>query len=173
MDNHNNSNNNQYNNNKNGKFFVWNCRGIRNKKSFLENLMWVHQPLLVAAQEIKLKTDTNFNPYISNYSYIDQRLETEGNAAGGVCFYIHNDVVYHRIKLKTQFQAIAIHAYLHKRITICNIYINPQQTFTQRDLEQLVEQLPKPYILTGDFNSHNTIIVRPPPLIKGSFLKMA
>ena len=119
--------------------------------------MWVHQPLLVAAQEIKLKTDTNFNPHISNYSYIDQRLETDGNAAGGVGFYIHSDVVYHRIKLNTQFQAIAIHAYLHKRITICNIYINPQQTFTQRDLEQLVEQLPKPYILTGDFNSHNTL----------------
>ena len=119
--------------------------------------MWVHQPLVVAVQEIKLKIDTNFNTHISNYSYIDQRLETDGNAAGGVGLYIHKDVVYHRIKLNTQFQAIAIHAFLHKRITICNIYINPQQNFTKGDLEQLVAQLPKPYILTGDFNSHNTV----------------
>ena len=109
MDRNINNNSNNINNNKNNSvMFSWNFRGIRNKKSFLENPMWEYQPLLVAAQEIKLKTDTNFNPHISNYSYIDQRLETEGNAAGGVGFYIHKDVVHHRIKLKTKFQSVRV-----------------------------------------------------------------
>ena len=152
-------NDSNYNNNisRSSSIFSWNCRGVRNKKSFLEKIIWEHKPLIIALQEIKLKNDTKFNTHISNYSYIDKRLETDGNASGGVGFYIHEDIVYHRIKLNTNFQAIAIHAYLHKRITLCNIYINPQQNFTQTDLEHLTKQLPKPFILTGDFNSHHTV----------------
>ena len=152
MDNSNNNINN------NSCIFSWNCRGIKNKKPFLEKLTWDHKPLVIALQEIKLKKDQNFNTHISDYSYIDERLETNGNAHGGVGFYIHKDITHHKITLQnTKFQAIAIHAYLHKRVTICNIYINPQQNFTQADLEQLTNQLQKPYILTGDFNSHHTL----------------
>ena len=143
--------------NNNSCIFSWNCRGLKNKKPFLEQLFWKNKPLVAAVQELKMKKDNNFNTNISDYTYIDERLETEGNAAGGVGFYINKDVVFHRIKLETSFQAIAIHAYLHKRVTICNIYINPQQNFTQADLEHLIAQLPKPFILTGDFNSHHTL----------------
>ena len=117
--------------------------------------MWEQRPLCIAVQETKLKKHSNFN--ITNYTYIDEPLATDGIAQGGVGFFIHNDVVHHRINLNTKFQAIAIHAYLHKRITICNIYINPQQNFSQADLEHLSQQLPRPYILTGDFNSHHTL----------------
>ena len=156
MDNSN-ANNNIEPNQNNSNIFSWNCRGLRNKKYFLEKLIWENTPLVIALQELKLKKDTKFNTNLSNYSYIDELLETDGNAQGGVGFYIHKDVTHHRIKLNTKFQAIAIHAFLHKRITICNIYINPQQNFTQADLEHLTKQLPKPYILTGDFNSHNTL----------------
>ena len=146
------------NNNNNSTLFSWNCRGLKNKKSFLETLIWKHKPLTIAVQELKLKKGQKFNTHITDYTYVDERLETEGTAHGGVGFYVHKDVTHHRIKLKnTKFQAIAILAYLHKRVTICNIYIHPQQNFTQADLKQLTDQLPKPYILTGDFNSHNTL----------------
>ena len=156
--NNNNNNNNKYSDNSSfSSLFSWNCRGLKNKKSFLEKLTWEHRPLAIALQELKLKKDSKFNPHISNYSYIDERVENDGNAQGGVGFYIHNDVVHHRIKLNTKFQAIAIHAFLHKRITICNIYINPQQGYSKTDLEHLIKQLPKPFILTGDFNSHHTL----------------
>ena len=139
----------------NSKLVSWNCRGLRQRKSFLEKYTWDHRPLCIAIQETKLKKDSNFK--IANYAYIDEPLDTEGIAKGGVGFLIHEDIVYHRIKLNTKFQAIAIHAYLHKRVTICNIYINPQQNFSQADLENLTQQLPRPYILTGDFNSHHTL----------------
>ena len=83
--------------------------------------------MCIAVQETKRKKDSNFN--ITNYTHIDEPLETDGIAHGGVGFFIHNDVMHHRINLNTKFQAIAIHAYLHKRITIYNIYINPQPKF--------------------------------------------
>ena len=145
-------------NNNNSTIISWNCRGIKNKKGFLERLTWNHKLLVIALQELKLKPHQTFNTNLSNYSYIDERLETQGIAHGGVGFYIHKDVTHTRIPIKnTPFQAIAILAYLHKRVTICNIYIHPQQNFTQADLKKLTDQLPKPFILTGDFNSHNSL----------------
>ena len=153
--NNNNYNNNNNNNNNNSNILSWNCCGLRQKKSFIEKYIWENRPLCIGFQETKLKTESNFK--VTNYSYIDQPLEVEGIAQGGVGFLIHNDVVYHRIKLQTNFQAIAIHAFLHKRITICNIYINPLDVFTQTDLENLINQLPKPFILMGDFDSHHTL----------------
>ena len=153
-----NSNNNNNNNNNNSSIFSWNCRGLKNKKSFLEKLTWEHRPLVIAMQELKLKKGQQFNTHISNYTYIDERLEINGTAQGGVGFYIHKDITYHKIPIKnTKFQAIAIHAYLHKRVTICNIYIHKNVNFTQADLEQLTKQLPKPFILTGDFNCHHAL----------------
>ena len=153
-----NSDNNNNDNNR-GVLFSWNSRGLKNKKAFLETLIWKYLPLVIALQELKLKKGQKFNTHISNYSYIDERLDIEGTAHGGVGFYIHKDVTYHRIPLNNnaKFQAIAVHAFLHKRVTICNIYINPQQNFTQADLKQLTDQLQRPFILTGDFNSHNTL----------------
>ena len=151
-------NNTNHSSNNNNTSFSWNCRGLKNKKSFLETLIWKNRPLWIALQELKLKKGQKFNTHITDYTYVDERLETEGTAHGGVGFYVHKDVTYTKLKLNnTKFQAIAILAYLHKRVTICNIYIHPEQNFTQADLKQLTDQLPKPYILTGDFNSHNTL----------------
>ena len=71
--------------------------------------------MVIALEELKLKKDQNFNTHVSDYSYIDERLETNGNAHGGVGFYIHKDITHHKITLQnTKFQAIAIHAFLHK-----------------------------------------------------------
>ena len=108
----------------------WNCRGLKNKKAFLEKYTWENRPLCIAIQETKLKKDSNF--HIPNYTYRDNPLETEGPAHGGVALFIHEDVVFNPIDLKTSFQAIAVRAKLHKLITICNIYINPDEDFTHR-----------------------------------------
>ena len=133
----------------------WNCRGLKNKKPFLEKYTWENRPLCIAIQETKLKKDSNF--HIPNYTYKDKPFSGEGTAQGGVAFLIHEDIVFNSIELKTNFQAIAIRAKLHKLITICNIYINPDEDFTQTELENLTKQLPTPFILTGDFNSHSTL----------------
>ena len=48
-------------------------------------------------------------------------------------------------------QAIAVLATLHKTVSICSLYI-----LTQHPLNKWrTKQLPKSFILMGDFNSHN------------------
>ena len=46
---------------------------------------------------------------------------------------------------------------LSKSITICSLYLPPHCKFSKHDLENLINQLPRPYLLLGDFNSHSKL----------------
>ena len=46
---------------------------------------------------------------------------------------------------------------LHRTISICSIYIPPRAKIKQKDLDEIINQLPSPYLLLGDFNGHNVI----------------
>ncbi|ESN92838.1 hypothetical protein HELRODRAFT_164969 [Helobdella robusta] len=42
----------------------------------------------------------------------------------------------------------------NKTITICNGYINPKSLMKSKEINQIVEQIPKPFLFLGDFNEH-------------------
>ena len=44
----------------------------------------------------------------------------------------------------------------HRTISICSIYIHNRAKI-EKDLDEVVNQLPTPYLLLGDFNGHNVI----------------
>ena len=154
-----------------GKFFSWNCRGIRNKKEELQILAKKLMPIAILIQESKLKENHNF--CLKNYSFEhkSQVINEEENAKGGVGIFIRKETPYISINIASKFQAIAIQLSLHKKITFCSIYIPPEETFTQNELENLIQQLPKPFILSGDFNSHNEIWFDKKTDIKGKIVE--
>ena len=42
-------------------------------------------------------------------------------------------------------------------MTICSVYLPPNRSVDVVELRQLVKQLPKPFMLLGDFNGHHTM----------------
>ena len=46
---------------------------------------------------------------------------------------------------------------LHRLIKLCSIYLPSHQQIDENKLENLIQLMPKPFILLGDFNSHNTL----------------
>ena len=64
---------------------------------------------------------------------------------------------YEYISLNTSLQAIAVKAALTVVITLCCIYIPPNDNLNITELQRLIDQLPKPFLLLGDFNTHNEI----------------
>jgi hypothetical protein len=42
-------------------------------------------------------------------------------------------------------------------VTFCSIYIPPNNNLVPNDLDNLIKQLPTPFILLGDFNAHNIL----------------
>ena len=68
---------------------------------------------------------------------------------------INSSLTQREIKLKTDLQAIAVSVTLEKEITLCSVYIPPFLALRSEHLNSLLQHLPSPYMLLGDFNGHN------------------
>ena len=80
-----------------------------------------------------------------------------GRTSGGVSFLIQNNIPHSKMNITTNIQAVAIKAALHKAVNICSIYIPPSNDIDKNELKKVIDQLPRPFILLRDFNSHNTL----------------
>lgn len=137
------------------KIIQWNIRGIKADLDELILLISNQLPDVVCLQETFLKENDTLN--IKNYSlynYINK--QTEKNSRG-TTIIINNKIAHKEIKLQTNMQAIAVSVTLHKKITICSLYIPPNDTIKVEELKHLIKQLSNPFILMGHFNSHNEI----------------
>ena len=92
-----------------------------------------------------------------NYNLSNKFAIGEGRGTGGNTIIINNRCPSTQIQLKTNLQAIAVSVTLHRTICICSIYIPPRTKIEQKYLNEIVKQLPTPYLLLGDFNGYNVI----------------
>ncbi|GFU61293.1 putative RNA-directed DNA polymerase from transposon X-element [Trichonephila clavipes] len=61
------------------------------------------------------------------------------------------------VTLHTSLLAHAVRIHIHSLITVCCVYLPPNDVVPQVDLDQLVSKLPAPFILLGDFNGHSPL----------------
>ncbi|GBM61299.1 hypothetical protein AVEN_9573-1 [Araneus ventricosus] len=54
-------------------------------------------------------------------------------------------------------QAVAVQVHARTLLTVCCVYLPPHDVVSQQNLDTLVDQLPTPFILLGDFNGHSTL----------------
>ena len=116
-------------------------------------------PGVVCLQETKLGNSV-YNPGLN---YTIYSMSPREDPHGGVSIIINKSIQHSNVPLNTDLQAIAVRATFEREITICNIYIPPRTRFTLNDINSLINQLPTPFLLLGDFNCHN-------PLWGGNFL---
>ena len=92
-----------------------------------------------------------------NYNLFNTFAVGDGRGTGGVAIIINNKCPSSQIHLKTNIQAVAVSVTLHRTISICSIYIPPRSKIVEKDLDEIVNQLPTLFLLLGDFNGHNFI----------------
>ena len=100
--------------------------------------------------------NSNFNPGL-NYSIFHSFPPAGDRAHGGSAIIIHKSLQYSLLDLNTTLQAVAVNVILDKQVTICSLYLPPRCGFTENDLQSLINQLPAPFLLLGDFNAHNPL----------------
>ena len=142
----------------------WNCRGLRANNDELQLLLNDYDPAVVCLQETYLKEPNNVT--LRNYNLFNTFAVGDGRGTGGVAIIINNKCPSSQIHLKTNIQAVAVSVTLHQTISICSIYIPPRSKIVEKDLDEIVNQLPTPLLLLGDFNRHNFIWVRTTLMIK-------
>ena len=67
------------------------------------------------------------------------------------------NVPHSQFDLNTNLQAVAVNVTLSKKVTICSIYLPPSDTLSKNSLVNLIDQLPHPFMLVGDFNGHSKV----------------
>ena len=133
----------------------WNCRGLKANFNELLLLLTGLCPSIICLQETFLKPNSNLD--IRDYTMYNHIHQAGDRASGGSSVIINNSVPQIQIPLNTNLQAIAVKATLHKTIRVCSLYLPPNDRIYIADLEQFIQQLPKPFIIMGDFNSHSNI----------------
>ena len=133
----------------------WNCHGIKPNFNELLILISLLNPATICLQETFLKENPNLKTL--NYKQYHYIHNTGHWVNGGTSILVRNDIPQSQFPIKSKLQAVATQVTLHKTITICSIYIPPHEQINETELKNLIKQLTKPFILLGDFNSHNTL----------------
>ena len=138
------------------KAIQWNLRGYRSRYLDLQNLLQDLQPVCVSLQETMLGDHIPNSP--RNY-LIETFSPTPHPVPGnGLAILIRKDSGYTKLALNTTLQAMAVQLNFHpKLMTICNLYVSPGDILNLNDLRDLINQLPRPFVLGGDFNAKSAM----------------
>ena len=134
----------------------WNINGFYNNYEYLQELISKENAQIICLQETNLKNNEilktkNFNCYNKN------RLDCKA-ASGGVGILIYDKIYSQELQLTTNLEAIAVTIKIkNKTITICNIYLSNRNGIDLSTLQELISQLPTPFLLLGDCNSHSAL----------------
>jgi len=71
-------------------------------------------------------------------------------ARGGVAAYINLNYRSEEIFINTNLEVVAVNVLINNKITIFNIYLSNSRDFELSDIQNIINQLPTPYILLGD-----------------------
>ena len=133
----------------------WNCRSVKANYEELNLLINEKKPVAVCLQETFLKNSDKCT--LKYHSCYYKNCSDNDKASGGVAVIVNNNVPHHAVKLDSILQAVAVSISLNKTFTLCSVYLPPSSPIDIKKLDHLINQLPKPFIVMGDFNSHHTL----------------
>ena len=142
---------------KNLKILQWNIRGMRKNLLECKSLLRHSDPVAIAIQETKLK-NTDPLSKIGNFNFYRKDKISQTIACGGVAVAVRCDMPHQVISVQTRLQAVVVQLHLKSfKLSICSIYLDGDEMFSPSELSALLMQIPKPFLILGDFNSHHTM----------------
>ena len=133
----------------------WNCDCLKTKKDELLNIIEDIHSIVVTLQETKIKEKTSFR--IPNYTKFKRERHFNRISDRGVMLLVHETFPVEQAPLKTNAQLVETTINAGRTITIALAYFSQAQEFTFEILQNIILQLPKPFILLGDFNNYHTM----------------
>jgi len=134
----------------------WNCNGFYARKPFLQLLLRSNSPACLCLQETNFKNDHCSK--LKGYSAAFKNRLHQNIASGGVAVFTKSEFFIRELPLNSPLEVIAVRIRLASEVTICNLYLPPNRNFDLTELDSIVNQLPKPLLLVGDFNCHSPLL---------------
>ena len=136
----------------------WNCQGLQAKYEALKILIHENSPICISLQETMMGHRQTLCPRDYVQYHIDYGEERGSHCGSGLL--IRRDISHASIPLQTDLQAVAVQIYLKRKYTVCSVYIPPGNNLNhdlRNDLDNVIRQLPRPFLLLGDFNGRHPI----------------
>lgn len=131
----------------------WNCRSIIQKIDRLKVLLTNFDIDVFCLNETWLGTAKFFR--IPKYNIIRKDRDT---SFGGVLIGIRDNIEfkYTNVSFQTQIEyvAVTIRKEIHEFSIIC-FYIPPNTNFSLSEIKSILNEIPSPFYISGDFNAHN------------------
>lgn len=132
----------------------WNCRGCIRSYCDIKMLLKKFNPICLCLQETHFGPEQPYS--LKGYEIIRKDFENRAKKCGGVALFMRKGFRYSTLHLSTTIQAVAITVHVPMKITLCSIYF-PNNSWEIDHLDHLIEQLPEPFIIMGDFNAHSPL----------------
>ena len=133
----------------------WNC-SVKANFEELNILINEKKPVAVCLQETFLKDSDKFTlKYHSSYF---KHCSDNDKVSGGVAVIVNNNIPQHSVKLDSALQAVAVSISVNKTFLYILFISHPRiSPIDIKQLDHLIDQLPKPLIIMGHFNSHHAL----------------
>lgn len=136
------------------KVIQWNVNGFFMRLEEIKLLIRSYEPNVLVLQETHTLPSHNIS--LRGFNCYRKDHVQNSKACGGVCVFVKNFLTPLPLTINTHLQAVAVRLKcLH--LTVCSIYLPPNVTVTNAELEDLIVQLPPPFLLLGDINAHNPL----------------
>ncbi|GFY31907.1 hypothetical protein TNCV_2620441 [Trichonephila clavipes] len=112
-------------------FISWNCRGLRTRLVDLKSIISTYQPACVALQETFLKSTMTMR--VRGYNCVRRDVDGDTSPTGGVCLFTSNLYPSTVVTLHTSLQAVAVRIHIHSLVTVCCVYLPPNDVVPQVD----------------------------------------
>lgn len=130
------------------RFHTPNCLSFNySKKRFVPSILCIQESNFKDGHCGKLRGYKPFNKNRTQASH----------DSGGVAIYVNDNTPAEEVLIVSPIEAVAVTIECPMKIIICNIYILNNCPFKLTDLQSIVKQLPRPFIIVGDFNSHSPL----------------
>ena len=135
----------------------WNIRGFRSNYQHLRLLLSHTNAVVVCLQESRMPVPPLAPPRGFQLYHQPGPPGQDDLDYGGSCILVKDQIGHMSLPLTTDLQAIAIRCHLDHTYTICSLYVPPHFPLRLEQLEHLIQQLPAPFLLLGDFNARHPI----------------
>ena len=109
-----------------------------------------YQPKVIALQET-LRENFTFAGFEISHKKVNP-------SDRGVSLMVDSSLPSSVVPLLTDLEATAARVSVGTKVyTFCNLYLSPSKTYSKASIENLLDQLPRPAVMMGDFNAHNPL----------------
>lgn len=130
----------------------WNANGFFCHYEEFKRLVSYYDPIITCIQETRFRHGSS--PSLRGYEVFHTGEDLE-RANGGVAILVKNGISAKELQLHTQLQAVAVRVVMQVSMTVCSLYVPPSANLVRAEFEQLLSQLPEPFIVCTDINARN------------------